>query len=64
MKKCPFRKSISVINDHHGVQFVPVSYEEEFEDCIGPECMAWKEGPDDTHVPYVYNFCELTKGHN
>lgn len=61
-KKCPFRKHVEVVNDHHGVQFVPVEYITNFDDCIEDECMAWCGGPDDKHVPYVYNFCELTKG--
>ena len=63
MKKCPFRKNTIVINDHYDVQFVPICYEEEFADCIGSECMAWKEGSTDEYIPYVWNYCELTQGH-
>ena len=63
-KKCPFRKIKTVTEFHHqGVQIIPKVKEEEFGDCIGEECMAWKSGPTEEHVPYVYNYCELTKGH-
>lgn len=62
-KKCPFKAVFTVTDYHHqGVQILPKTFEQEFTDCIGSECMAWKGGPTDEHVPYVYNFCELTKG--
>lgn len=62
-KKCPFKATFTVTDFHHqGVQILPKTVEQEFTDCIGKECMAWHGGPDDEHVPYVYNFCELTKG--
>ncbi len=64
MKKCPFRKEY-FITDYHWEGQIPLPQNaiEEFADCIGSECMAWKEGPTDEHVPYVWNYCELTKGH-
>lgn len=64
IKYCPFIKR-TTITDYHweGTTPLPQVYIEDFCECIGEECMAWKGGPDDEHVPYVYNFCELTKGH-
>ena len=62
-KKCPFRKLERTIDyDTKGNFIFPSMTVEEFEDCIGAKCMAWKGGPTDEPVPYVYNFCELTKG--
>lgn len=62
-KKCPFRKITDVIDYHwEGNNPLPATYMEDFRECIEEECMAWKGGPTDEHVPYVYNYCELTKG--
>jgi hypothetical protein len=64
MKKWPFKSTFTVIDySHQGADMLPKVVEQELTDCIWKECMAWKGGPDDEHIPYVYNFCELTKGH-
>lgn len=63
-KKCPFKKTYSVTDYHwEGNVPLPQTLEEDFLECIGEECMAWKGGPTEEHVPYVYNYCELTNGH-
>lgn len=60
-KKCPFRK-ITDVTDYHweGDTPLPAVYMEDFDECLGYECMAWS-GPK-TVVNYCFEYCTLTKG--
>ena len=64
-KKCPFRKTKKVTNYHTSVQGFPIAEttEEEFSECIGKECMAYKTKfekiPATGGVEYTVHYCYL-----
>lgn len=65
MKKCPFKK-IFIVEKYYtyGAQGFPMANytKEEFDECIGKECMAYKTTYDTNHIyskPQEVSWCSL-----
>ena len=66
MKKCPFKK-IFIVEKYYtyGAGFPMANYtKEEFDECIGKECMAYKTTYDTNHIyskPQEVSWCSLCR---